>query len=231
MAKTKQQAKKAPKVKAKHTTKAKSTLKATPKAKSPTKTTSKPKVRSTTSAKKPAALKKTAKKTVKPTASHQTKRATAPAAANKKIAKKIETHRQTKASTHAYKTTTTQKKTFHLSDAEKAVLLETITKIINLHRSDKDGLKSLTQIERILDQYNQKYVASGDKFDAIIKYGIDKDPAVIHEHQFMLVNGKDKETIEFYKLLAGFGLGKIKFAEIKNKMEQLYDEAWQSRHA
>jgi hypothetical protein len=115
------------------------------------------------------------------------------------------------------------------SSIQKTTLLDTITKIIALHKSDKDGLKSLTQVERILDKYNQNYINADEKFDAIVKYGMEEDPQVIHKHVFVLTNGKDKETKDFYKLLSQVGKGKIKFSDVKEKMNKLLEDAHKSR--
>lgn len=122
-----------------------------------------------------------------------------------------------------------EKPVYQLSDIQKAEILITISKIINLHKSDQDGLKSLTSIERILDKYNQKYTNVAEKFDAVVKYGMEENPAIIHKHVFVPTQGKDKETLDLYKLLVDIGQRKIKFNEIERRIDDLYTDALESR--
>lgn len=149
--------------------------------------------------------------------------------AKKKISKSIKMSKSSRESKTKSKLIRNAKKKNQLSDTQKKALLATITKIINLHKSDQDGLKSLTQIERILDKYNQKYTEVGEKFDAIVEYGVGENPLLVREHVFVPTQSKDKETLDLYKLLLDIGEGKIKFTDIKRRIEDLYADALESR--
>lgn len=150
-------------------------------------------------------------------------------AAKKKGSKKIKVRNLSKKTGPKSKLTGNTKPANQFSDAQKEELLATIAKIINLHKFDQDGLKSLTKIERILDKYNQNYTEVGEKFDAIVKYGMEEDPLLVREHVFVPMQGKDKETLDLYRLLLDIGEGKIKFTDIKTRIENLYADALESR--
>ena len=115
------------------------------------------------------------------------------------------------------------------SNIQKAALLATITKINNLHKSDKDGLKSLTQIDRIIDKYNQHYTKPNEKLDAIVQYGMNEDPIQIGKNYYLDVQPKEKETADLYLLLLEVGKGKTKFLNIKNKINKLHKDSLKSR--
>lgn len=114
------------------------------------------------------------------------------------------------------------------SDKQKTEFLVTIEKLIKLHKSDKDGLKSLTQVERILDPFNQKYTDAHEKFNAIIEYGISEDPSVVRKHVFVPVK-KDKEINEIYKLLVEISKGKMKHADVMLNITKMYQDSLKSR--
>jgi hypothetical protein len=111
---------------------------------------------------------------------------------------------------------------------QKTDFLMMITKLINLHKSDKDGLKSLTQVERILDPYNQNYTDTHAKFDAIVEYGLAEDPSAVRKHVFVAVK-KDNEINDIYKLLVEISQGKIKFPDMMLKINQIYQDAQKAR--
>src|SRR5579862_3131616 len=85
---------------------------------------------------------------------------------------KYKTKKKSKTQTKAIKTKAKAKK---FNDAQKAKLLTWIEKIVNLHKGQKNGLKSFSGIDEILNKYNQHYTEIGEKFDAIVKFGVDKD--------------------------------------------------------
>lgn len=114
------------------------------------------------------------------------------------------------------------------SDKQKTEFLVTIAKLINLHKSDKDGLKSLTQVERILDPYNQNYTDAHEKFDAIVEYGVSEDPSVVRKHVFVPVK-KDNEINDIYKVLVEISKGKIKYADVMLKINKIFQDAQKSR--
>lgn len=51
----------------------------------------------------------------------------------------------------------TKAKANKFNNTQKEVLLTCIEKIVNLHKGQKDGLKSFSGIDEILDKYNQHY--------------------------------------------------------------------------
>lgn len=171
----------------------------------PKRATAKRKVKKVVKSKKAVKSKKTAKTKVKKPAKK---------AARLKVAKKGKTKAKSK---------------FDFSTEEKQAFLNTVTKIIDLHRADKDGLKSLTRVERILDQYNQQYKDAHGKFDAIVGYGMEEDPSAKVAHVFVPVHHKEKEVTDFYKLLVQIGKGKIKFNEAKAEIDNLYDQSIRAR--
>lgn len=222
MTKIKLKSKKTIKVKAK----VKSKPKATPKKKPTSKSTLKSKSKS-----KPTKAKSKIKKQVK-----AKKKPVLTATKKKKMtAKKTVAKVKKKAPKLAKKTkpklklVRKAKPSYRFSDTQKGQILTTIEKIINLHKSDQDGLKSLTKIQDILDKYNQKYTEAGEKFDAIVQYGMDENPLLVYKHVFVPKQGKDKETLDLYKFLLDIGQLKIKFTDAKRRIEDLYADAQESR--
>jgi len=116
------------------------------------------------------------------------------------------------------------------TDPQKIELLDIIGKIVQLHYANKDGLKSLAGIERILDPYNQKYAHPGTKFDAIIKHGIAGNPAILHEHIYVFVQATDKDITDFYTCLSQMGTSKMTFTQAKLKLEKIYHTAFEKRY-
>lgn len=149
--------------------------------------------------------------------------------AKKKLSRVKKVRKLPKKSKPKLKVTRKEKPAYQLSETQKEEILAIIEKIINLHKRDQDGLKSLTSIERILDKYNQKYLKVDEKFDAIIKYGMEENPLLIREHVYVPTQGKDKETLDLYKLLLDIGQSKITFIKIKERIEDLYGDALESR--
>lgn len=147
-----------------------------------------------------------------------------------KIKKNTKPKTKTKATTKAkekYKTKKKSKikikaKTIKLNNAQKEELLTWIEKIVNLHKGQKGGLKSFSGIDEILDKHNQHYTEISEKFDAIAKFGIEKDPRVIHEHFFVNIEGREKDVNDLYILLANITKDKINFSGAKEKMKSIY---------
>lgn len=116
------------------------------------------------------------------------------------------------------------------TELQKNQLLELIGKIVRLHYTDRDGLKSLASIARILDPNNQQFALPSSKFDAIVKHGMVENPAVLHEHIYVFVHSKDKETKELFLCLSQIGHGKLIFGEAKTKLEKIYHTTFEKRH-
>ncbi len=111
------------------------------------------------------------------------------------------------------------------NETQREALLTWIAKIVNLHKGQNGGLKSLSGIDEILNKYNQRYTEIGEKFDAITKFGMEKDPRVTHEHFYVNIEGRDKNVNELYILLANIIKDKINFNDAKEKMKSIYDKS------
>ena len=112
--------------------------------------------------------------------------------------------------------------TSQFNDNQKESLLTWIEKIVNLRKGKRGGLKSFSKIDGILNKYNQHYTESDEKFDAIVKFGMEKDPRVTHEHFYVNIEGREKEVDDLYVLLAQIFKGKVDFNEAKEKIESIY---------
>lgn len=116
-------------------------------------------------------------------------------------------------------------KAIKFNNVQKEELLIWIEKIVNLHKGEKGGLKSFTGIDEILNKFNQQYTEIDEKFDAIAKFGVERDPRVIHEHFFMNVEGREKDVNELFILLAKIAKGKINYTKAKEKIKFIYEES------
>lgn len=180
-----------------------------------------------------------AKTQVKKTAHAKTKTTKVKAQTKPKAAKKTKAH-TTHTKSHAVKTkisaqpakTRTKSKEHHkpaskfeFSDVQTDILLALVEKIISLRKRRQGGLRTFYNIDRILDKYNQRYSHPIEKLDAIIKYGMEKDPHLAHRHFYVVINGRGKDEDSLYQILSGMGHGKIKFEDAKNKMKEIYEES------
>ncbi len=198
------------------------------------KTKAKIKKKSKLSTKAKASVKAKVKKKTKPKAKAKTKAKAKPRVKAKATSKaKTKTKAKTKAKT---KTKATPKiktkkkssakikaKAWKFSETQTVELLMWIEKIVNLHKGKQGGLKSFTSIDKILDKYNQRYTETDEKFDAIVKFGMEEDPRVIHEHVFVNVEGREKDMNDLYILLADISKGKIDFSAANEKMKSIYE--------
>ncbi len=112
-----------------------------------------------------------------------------------------------------------------LTNGQKTILLETIKKIVELRKHKTDGLKSLDHIDRILDQYNQKFTVDQDKFDAIVDFSVGEHSRYASEYGFIALKDDNKSSVALYTLLAEIGRGKKKFPEARDKINSIYEEA------
>jgi hypothetical protein len=178
--------------------------KAEPKAK--TKTAAKAKATSKAKVARKAPPKKAAK--VKAHADVKSK----PKAKAKVIAKK-ETHAKPPKAKHG------------MNEEQKTLLLELIQQVVHLRKTKPGGLRSFFMIDRILDTYNQKYVKAADKFDAIVRYGVEKNEGVHGPDVYIFVQGREKDESSLYQLLTDIDQDKIKFDEIRRKLLDIVTES------
>lgn len=188
----------------------------------------------TTKATKPTKATKSKQTKLKKSASHVTSHHAAVkkrSSAHKQVtAEKITRPSKSKPSLKAHQTktrTSSRKKPtpkLHFTDEQSIELLAIVEDIITLHRKKSEGLRSLYGIAKILDHYNQCYTTPVAKLDAIIKYGLEKNPTVVHEHCYVLVNGRDKNENELYQLLSDMANGKMAFEDAKNKMQAIFSD-------
>lgn len=218
---------------------------ATAKTKSSTVKTTKATVKRTktdeTSAKKTAAKKVTAKKAVsaktgktvaaKPTTTRSrttTKEKTKPVVAKTaKSAPKTTVKADSKAKLLT-KAKAQAKSTLPLNqytEQQKLELLEWVGKIDMLHKHDQSGLKGLAKIDEILDKHNQRFKEMNAKFEAIVKFGIEKDPRIEHDHFYLTMGNRDKDINDLFELLAKIGLGEVKYDEAKQRVMSIYKDA------
>ena len=106
--------------------------------------------------------------------------------------------------------------------AQKTKLLPIIEKIVNLRKGERDGLGTYEPIDRILDKYNQHFIDVTEKFDAIIEYGMKKDPAFIPDSVFVITSHHNKNEIELYALLEKIWEGRIQYASAVEKMNSIF---------
>lgn len=206
------------KKKTKAKTKAKTKTKAKAKTKTKTKVKAKPKTKAKTKVK--AKRKATTKRKVaaKPKAKAKTKKKTQAKKVMKKVAKKA----KPKAPKTMYEVIAEQNSKAKFSEGQKAELLSLIEKIVNLRKREMDGLRSFEPIDRILDKYNQRYTDTASKFDAIVKYGMEKDPAFLPEDTFIFMNERREGETALYNLLEEIWRGNIRFDNAKEKMTNIY---------
>lgn len=138
---------------------------------------------------------------------------------------KVKTKAKTKHKAKKKSRIKTKAKARKFNDTQKETLLTWIEKIVNLHKGQKNGLKSFSGIDEILDKYNQHYTEIGEKFDAIAKFGIEMDPRVIHEHFFVSTEGREKDVNDLYILLAKISKGKVNFSGAKEKIKSIYEKS------
>lgn len=149
-----------------------------------------------------------------------------------KVKSKIERTAKPKSKTKtsaqlAAKSKSTVKKKAHgeLTEAQTAKLLRLLDDIVKLRLKTTTGLKTFTPIHQILNGLNQKYKTQDEKLHAIVNYGIEKDPAILHEHFYVVVDGRDKDENDVYTLLTEMGKGKIKIEEVISRMHNIYKES------
>lgn len=200
-AKTKLKAKPKPK---KTKVKAKAKAKAKPKAK--VKTKKKPKAKTKVKSKK---TKSKAKPKAKPKAK-----------AKSKAKAKVKTSKQALPQTRQ-----TDDSKPYLTEEQKIKLLAIIKKIVDLHKYRLGGLKSLDHLDRILDEYNQKYTTHMEKFDAIVDFGIDEHLRYISDYGLIALKDNARDSVALYELLAEFGTGRKKFSEAEQQLNLIYEDA------
>lgn len=113
---------------------------------------------------------------------------------------------------------------FGMDEVQKTDLLNLINQIIHQRLHKPGGLRSFYMIDRILDFYNQKYTHPETKFDAIVDYGAKKHAGVKGEDVYLITNAYEKDETDLYKLLAEVYKNKMKFDDIKSKLEALASE-------
>lgn len=196
------------------------TLKAKAKPKTKTKT-------QTTAKKKPVASKKKATTATKSKTTRKTK----------SVAVKTKTPAKTKTHTNAKTKTTSKTKKkpskhshLELSETQKRDLLELIRKIVILRKYDMDGLRSFSTIDRILDQYNQKYTDVHGKFDAILTFGQEIQERHTSNSPLIALQDEGKDSAALYKLLTDIATDKTTFSEANETMQTIYEESLKEKY-
>lgn len=114
---------------------------------------------------------------------------------------------------------------FGMDENQKADLLQLINQIVHHRLNKPGGLRSFFMINRILDFHNQKYTHPETKFDAIVAYGAKKHRGVEGAEVYIIVNAHEKDETELYKLLAEVEKNKMKYDDVKSKLEVIASES------
>lgn len=111
------------------------------------------------------------------------------------------------------------------NDKQTWDLLAIVEQIVDSRKHKQGGVKSFYLIDKILDKYNQHYTHPIEKLAAIVKYGVEKDPAVVHAHFFIAIDNRSKEENDLYKVLTEIGKGKMTYEDAKVKMNHILAES------
>ena len=193
--------------------KAKSSSKPTTKAKSTTKSSSTS--ASTKKVTKSVASKAPAKKAVRAKSAAKPKIATASVAKAKPKAK-------VKANGKRLGNGNGKTLVIPFTEKQKETLLHLIEGFVNLHKGQPEGLLILTGVDRILNKYNQQFTEPNEKFDAIARFGIEKDPRVERKHFYINIDCRKKEVDELFVLLADIAHGKLEYASAAEQLRALH---------
>jgi hypothetical protein len=70
-----------------------------------------------------------------------------------------------------------------------------------------------------------------EKFDAVVKYGMEKDPRITHDHFYTVVDNRTKDMDELYKLCGDIWKDNVPYASVKEKMKHIASNHHQPLHA
>lgn len=168
---------------------------------------------------------KHAKKASKSATSAKATKAVKPHAAKATHKHPAPHHKRTLVTKQAKKKTSHKEEvSYGMNEEQKIDLLHLIDGVIQNRKHKPDGLRSFFMIDRILDHFNQKYTDPESKFNAIVKYGKDKHDGIHSEHIYVFTHGRGKDETDLFQLLSEINAEKIKFSEVKKRLEQLIED-------